>query len=316
MEPSRISLERISLAGKFIDPVFLDTPQYESESLNAVLGTRLVLKVETTNPIRSFKGRGAEFLVSQRTDRTPLLCASAGNFGQAMAYACRKRGIQLIVYAATTANAYKVERMRSLGAEVVLHGHDFDAAKEEARRVARTQGYPMIEDGLAVETIEGAGTIGLELLEAGHLDVMLIALGNGALFNGVASVFKHKRPGTKRIAVQAAGAPAMADSWKTGRLVSYPTLNTIADGIGVRIPIPEALADMNPLVDDVITVREDSIIEGMRLIHSHAGIVAEPSGAVGIAAILETPDRFRGHRTGTVICGGNLTNEQCKLWLT
>lgn len=316
MEPSRISLERISLARKFIDPVFLDTPQYELDSLNAVLGTRVVLKVETTNPIRSFKGRGAEFLVSQRADRTPLLCASAGNFGQAMAYACRKRGIRLMVYAATTANAYKVERMRSLGAEVILHGHDFDAAKEEARRVARTQGYPMIEDGLAVETIEGAGTIGLELLDAGQLDVMLIALGNGALFNGIASVIKHRFPVTKRIAVQAAGAPAMADSWKTGRLVSYPTLNTIADGIGVRIPIPEALADMSPLVDDIITVREESIIEAMRLIHSHAGIVAEPSGAVGIAAILENPDRFRGHRTGTVICGGNLTNEQCRLWLT
>lgn len=316
MEPSRISLERISLARKFIDPVFLDTPQYELDSLNAVLGTRVVLKVETTNPIRSFKGRGAEFLVSQRADRTPLLCASAGNFGQAMAYACRKRGIRLMVYAASTANAYKVERMRSLGAEVILHGHDFDSAKEEARRVARTQGYPMIEDGLAVETIEGAGTIGLELLDAGQLDVMLIALGNGALFNGIASVLKHRLPVTKRIAVQAAGAPAMADSWKTGRLVSYPTLNTIADGIGVRIPIPEALADMSPLVDDIITVREESIIEAMRLIHSHAGIVAEPSGAVGIAAILENPDRFRGHRTGTVICGGNLTNEQCRLWLT
>lgn len=232
-----------------------------------------------------------------------------------MAYACRKRGTRLIVYAATTANAYKVERMRALGAEVILFGEDFDASKEHAKQVAREQGYIMIEDALTVETVEGAGTIGLELTNAGEFNVLLIALGNGALFNGVSTVYKSLRPKTKRIAVQAEGAPAMAESWKSGMLVSYPHIHTIADGIGVRLPIQEAVNDMRSLADDVITVREHSIIEAMNLLHEHAGIVVEPSGAVGIAAILEDRPRFEGMRVATIICGGNLTESQRKAWL-
>lgn len=232
-----------------------------------------------------------------------------------MAYACRQKGIRLLVYAAVNANPLKVERMRALGAEVRLSGNDFDAAKERARQDARHEGLMMIEDGSAVETIEGAGTIATELLKVGTLDAVLIPLGNGALFNGMATVLKALSPQTKRIAVQAAGAPAMADSWKAGRLISYPTINTIADGIGVRLPIAEALSDMQSLADDVITVTEASILEGMRRIHSHVGIVPEPSAAVGVAAMLEDRDRFAGLRTATVLCGGNLTDEQMKVWL-
>ncbi len=232
-----------------------------------------------------------------------------------MAYACRKRDVRLLVYAATTANAYKIERMRALGAEVILYGEDFDSSKEQARRVARDQGYTMVEDALNIETVEGAGTIGLELVEAGELEVLLIALGNGALFNGIATVFKSLHPKTKCIAVQAAGAPAMAESWKSGKLVSYQSIHTIADGIGVRLPIQEALNDMQFLADDVITVPEHAIIEAMNLVHEHAGIVVEPSGAVGVAAIIEDRERFAGMRVATVICGGNLTETQRKAWL-
>ena len=232
-----------------------------------------------------------------------------------MAYACRKRDVRLVVYAATTANAYKIERMRALGAEVILYGEDFDSSKEQARRVGRDQGYTMVEDSLNIETVEGAGTIGMELLEAGEIDVLLIALGNGALFNGIATVFKSLRPKTKCIAVQAAGAPAMAESWKSGKLVSYASIHTIADGIGVRLPVQEALNDMQFLADDVITVREHTIIEAMNLIHDHAGIVVEPSGAVGISAVIEDRERFAGLRVATVICGGNLTEMQRKAWL-
>ncbi len=283
--------------------------------MSSAIGANLLLKVETLNPIRSFKGRGADFLLSQRSSKDPHICASAGNFGQAMAYACGSRGGSLIVYAATTANPFKVERMRALGAEVILYGDDFDSSKEEAKRVARERGYAFTEDALTIETVEGAGTIGLELAAAGPIDVLLIALGNGALFNGIATVFKALSPATKRIAVQAAGAPAMAESWRAKRLVTYPVIHTIADGIGVRLPIPEALQDMDSLADDVVTVQEDSIIKAMRLIHIHAGIVAEPSGAVGIAAILEDKSRFSKGRVATVICGGNLTEEQYKVWL-
>ncbi len=283
--------------------------------MGLAIEANLLIKVETVNPIRSFKGRGADFLLSQHSNKVPHICPSAGNFGQAMAYACRSRGEKLIVYAAITANPFKVERMRALGAEVILHGDDFDSSKEEARRVAKARGYVFTEDALTIETVEGAGTIGLELAAAGPIDILLIALGNGALFNGIATVFKSLRPATQRIAVQAAGAPAMAESWRAKRLITYPTIHTIADGIGVRLPIPEALKDMESLADDVITVKEDSILKAMRLIHTHAGILSEPSGAVGIAAILEDQKRFSTGRIATVICGGNLTEEQCKAWL-
>jgi len=312
----RLSLKRIEQAAKSIDPVFLNSPQFECEPLNKVLGTRLVLKVETLNPIRSFKGRRADFLVSQVKGEDRLVCASAGNFGQAMAYACRKHGFNLTVYSSTYANPFKVERMRSLGAKVILRGDDFDAAKHEARHAALEQNYRFIEDSRDIETAEGAGTIGLEWLSFPEpLDALLIPLGNGAMINGIARVIKARSPKTQIIAIQAAGAPAMIESWRAGRVIIHDRIRTIADGIGVRVPVPEALEDMRNLVDNAILVGEDTILKAMRLIHRYVGIVAEPSGAVGIAAILEQPKRFDERCVGTIICGGNLTLEQMQAWL-
>lgn len=311
----RISLERIRKAAETIDPVFLNTPKYNCEPLSELLGVDLLLKIETLNPIRSFKGRGADFLLSQLTNESQLMCASAGNFGQAMAFTCRKRKVKLVVYAATNANPYKIERMRALGADVILFGDDFDSAKEEAKRQSKRAGIRMIEDALAIETVEGAGTIGLELLNVGRLDAVLIPLGNGALFNGIAKVFKDLRPETRMIAVQAAGAPAMIESWRSGKMIIHDNVNTIADGIAVRIPIPEALAEMKSLADEAILVQENSILRAMKLLHIHTGLVPEPSAAVGIAAILESKNKFTGKKLGTIICGGNLTERQIREWL-
>ena len=313
----RLALELVEDAARTIDPVFLNTPQFLCEPLGAELGVRVALKVETLNPIRSFKGRGADFLVSQATDKSAMICASAGNFGQAMAYAGRKHGIEVTVYASASANPLKLERMRALGAKVILHGADFDAAKLEARRVASDSGARFVEDGLDIETLAGAGTMGLEWLAfPERLDALLIPLGNGAMFNGVARVLKARRPETRMIAVQAKGASAMLESWRARMVIAHDRLETIADGIGVRIPIPQALEDMNGLIDDGILVDEASIVRGMRLLQTHAGIVAEPSAAVGIAALLEEPDRFRDQVVGTIVCGGNMTNEQMRTWLS
>lgn len=312
----RLSLGRVERAAGVIDPVFLDSPQFECEPLGEELGVRMAIKVETLNPIRSFKGRGTEFLVSEAEEGVPLVCASAGNFGQAMAYSCRKRGLDLTVYASTNANPLKVGRMKALGARVVLHGADFDEAKMEARRVARGRGARFVEDSLDVETLEGAGTMGLEWLRFPEpLDALLVPLGNGAMFNGMAGVMKDRSPGTNMVVVQASGAPAMVESWRTGRLVAHDRVETVADGIGVRVPVPQALEDMDGLVDDAVLVGEDSIIEAMRLLHRHAGVVAEPSGAVGVAAVMERPDLFRGQLVGTIICGGNLTADRMREWL-
>jgi threonine dehydratase len=309
-------MERIAQAYHTIDPVFLNTPQYKNESLGEYLQNELVLKVETTNPLRSFKGRGCDWLVTQLAHEGQLMCASAGNFGQAMAYACRKKGIHLTVYASIHANPLKLERMQSMGAEVIQHGEDFDCAKLKAKTVAQKSGVRFVEDSLDIETVEGAGTIGLELLRFPEkIDFLLIALGNGALFNGIAKVFKQQSQATKVIAVSAAGAPAMIESWRKGEIINHKAVNTIADGIAVRLPIPEALQDMHGLADEGLLVREESILLAMKLLHQHAGLVAEPSAAVGIAAILEHRNKFKDKRVATIICGGNLTKQQMEIWL-
>ena len=312
----RLSLERIEQAARIIDPVFLHSPQFVCEPLSDELGVRLLLKIETLNPLRSFKGRGAAYCVSQLPADARIVCASAGNFGQAMAYACRKRGLALTVYASVNANPFKVERMRALGANVALFGEDFDAAKIEAKRFASHTGARMIEDSLDPATGEGAGTIGLELLASPErLETLLVPLGNGAMLGGIARVIKARSPETRVIAVQSTGAPAMVESWRAGRVIVHERMETIADGIGVRVPVPEALADLHGLVDDALLVRDETIIAAMRLLHRYAGVVVEPSGAVGVAAILEHPGMFHDQLVGTIICGGNLTVEQMGKWL-
>ncbi len=315
MNTSRISIAAIEEAFQKIDPVFLHTPQYINEPLSALLGVTLILKVETLNPIRSFKGRGADWLVSKAAS-APMICASAGNFGQAMAYACRKRNIALTVYASEKANPFKIKRMKSYGAQVILFGEDFDAAKLEAKRVAKEKGIRFVEDSLDIETVEGAGTIGLELLTfPQNIDALLIPLGNGAMINGIAKMYKEKRSTTQVVAVQAAGASAMVESWQSGKVISHPDVKTIADGIAVRIPVPQALEDMKGLIDDAALVKEESIFKAMKLLHVHTGLVVEPSGAVGIAALLEHPEKFKGKTVATILCGSNLTEEQMKHWL-
>jgi threonine dehydratase len=312
---SRVKMEIVEKSREKINPVFLNSPQYIHEPLAKLLGCNLVLKIETLNPIRSFKGRGSEWLVSQAKE-DHLMCASAGNFGQAMAYSCRERNKKLTIYASTNANKLKVERMRSLGAEVILHGDDFDAAKLEAKNKAKENKIRFVEDSFDIETLEGAGTIALELLQFPEkIDSLIIPLGNGAMFNGIAKIFKERSPATNMIIVQAEGAPAMVESWKAGTMISHQQVNTIADGIAVRLPVPIALDDMTGLVDDAVLVKEESILTAMKLLHVHAGIVAEPSGAVGFAAILENKVKFEGKTVATIICGGNLTEEQIKKWL-
>lgn len=311
----RLSLDDVARAARTINPLFLHSPQFECEPLGAALGTRLSVKVETMNPIRCFKGRGADYLVAQARPSEPLVCASAGNFGQAMAFAARARGHTLTVYASVNANTLKIDRMRALGATVILEGEDFDAAKQAARTATALSGVRFVEDGLDLETLAGAGTIALEWLQAATVpDLFCIPLGNGALFSGFARVVKALRPAARVIAVQAAGAPAMVESWKAGRLIAHDRIDTIADGIGVRVPIAQALDDLRDLMDDALLVSEANIRRAMQLIHEHTGLVAEPSAAVGVAALLEHSTRLRDQHVGTVFCGSNVTAQQLHDW--
>ena len=318
----RLSLARIARAAGRIDPVFLDSPQFICEPVSERLGRELTLKVETVNPIRCFKGRGTSWFVAERPDdgRT-LVCASAGNFGQGLAHACRRAGRPLVVYAARGANPLKVERMRALGAEVRLAGADFDAAKDAARDWAAANDAVLVVDGLAPAIAEGAGTIARELLARGDaFDAVVVPVGNGALITGMARWIKAAAPATRVIGVCSRGAPVMADAFRAGAAsaaIAAPPA-TIADGIAVRVAIREAVDDMRGLVDDVVCVDDAALLTAMRLVHQHAGLVVEPSGAAGLAALLSMPALLAdlaARSVATVLCGGNLTAEQQLAWL-
>ena len=315
----RLSLANIARSAQVIPPGFLNSPQYDCEPLSEALGCHLTIKLDFTNPIRSFKGRGASFLISEMLrcgGARALVCASAGNWGQAMAYACRSHGLPIVIYAAVNANPLKVERMRALGAEVRLEGDDFDAAKDAAKRFAVSVDGWMVEDGLDAAISEGHGTIAIEFLARGDaFDAVTIPLGNGAMLAGMARWLKAASPATRVLGVCAMGADAMEKSWRSKTIVTQPKACTIADGIAVRVPIPEAVDDLQGLIDDVLLVDDEQIKTAMRLVHRHAGLLLEPAGAVGVAAIVAHPGAFAGQRVATVLCGSNITQAQIDTYL-
>jgi threonine dehydratase/peptide deformylase len=346
----RLSLDRIAEAARAIDPVFLRSPQFVCEPLAERVGARLTLKVETVNPIRSFKGRGADYAVGKLVERVPddrspaehsergggdpagfaggaggeaprgIVCASAGNFGQGMAYACRRRGLPITVFAATGANPLKLDRMRALGAEVRLAGADLEEAKQTARAHAAERGARFVEDGADPHISEGAGTIAVELLAGGDaFDAVIVPVGDGALINGVARWIKAASPATRVIGVCSRGAPALAEAWRRQRAglpapgpAAMP--GTIADGIAVRIPIAASVEDMRDTVDDLVEIDDAALVTALRALHAHAGLVGEPAGVAGLAALLaraiDVAPSGAPLRIATVICGGNATREQ------
>jgi len=312
-----ISADRIRDAAGLIDPVFLHSPQYECQPLSERLGVTTLLKVESANPIRSFKGRGADYLMHVLADDARrIVCASAGNFGQGMAYACRKRNKPITVFAARTANPLKVERMKALGAHVELTGDDFDQAKDAAKNHARENAGFYVEDGKLAPIAEGAGTIAVELTDDSEpLDAIFVPLGNGALVNGIGTWIKHHAPRTRVIAVCAQNAPSMALSFEANTAITAPS-STIADGIAVRVPVPEAVAAMASTVDEVMLVTDDEMLQSMRALLDDAGLIVEPAGAAGVAAIQKRAQELANKRVATILTGGNLTAQQIAEWLT
>lgn len=317
--------ERIEAAHAAIPAPFRDTPQFVSPALSDALGARAQVKVETLNPIRSFKARGACWFGARRGaeavrdasgHRAGWVTGSAGNFGQGLAFAARRAGIPLTVFSSLRANPGKVAAMRGLGAEVRLAGDDFDAAKDAARIFAAEVGAVFVEDGREPEITEGAGTIALECFagpcsgteEPG--DVLVSPVGNGALLGGMGLWCRAFRPEVRVVGVVAATAPVMRRAWETGDPSPSPDPpRTAADGIAVRVPVPEAVEVLRSVVDEVVEVSESSLREAVRLLHRTLGLVVEPAGAAGVAAVIEHPDRFAGQRPVLPLCGGNAAPE-------
>ncbi len=300
-----LKLENIARAAAVIDPVFRDSPQFLDEQLCAALGRRTIVKVETANPIRSFKGRGADFLMRSFDPRLKVVCASAGNFGQAIAYAGRSRGMTVEVFVPTDVNPDKLARMKSLGATVTVVGADFEISKQHARRkAAEDPGCVFVEDGEDPSISEGAGTIGIELLRAGNIDTIVLPVGDGALITGIGTWVKEHSPKTKIIGVCPSGSPAMVESWRAGKAISTAEANTIADGIAVTVPVARSVERMRNVVDGMVLVDDAQLLDAMRVAASTLGLVLEPSGAAGLAAI--RVHNLPGVQRATVLTGSNI----------
>lgn len=315
----RLDIDRIEAAAASINPVFLNTPQYVCESLSRALGCRVVLKVETLNPVRCFKGRGTEVVLARlqsRGDTTSVVCASAGNLGQALAYGGRMRNFDVTVTASAAANPLKVGKMRWLGANVVLVDGEIEAALEAAIEHSKRTGALLVEDSKNIDTCEGAATMGLELAKLPHpLDAVLVSLGAGAMATGIGYALQCRRPEVKVVSVQPRNAPAMTLSHRARRVVDPGAPSTIADGVAGRYVIPEVLDDLLAVVSETELVREESIKEAIRLLYLHSGLIVEPSAALGVAALLEAPERYAGKTVATVLCGGNVAPKDFEAWL-
>jgi threonine dehydratase len=297
--------ENIDAAAGCIDPAFLNSPQVVDASMTRRLGRELILKLEIFNPVRCFKGRGADFFMRGVGPGTQVVCASAGNFGQAIAYAARARGIRTTVFCAEGANPVKIARIRDLGARVRMEGADFDAAKDAARAYAADREERLfVEDGHEPRVSEGAGTIAAELAPL-QPDVIFVPVGNGALISGIGCWMKARSPGTRIVGVCAAGAPAMAESWRRGSLVTSDQVTTIADGVAVRVPVPAALTWMGEFVDDMMLLDDAQLREALRIARDTIGLILEPSGVLGIAAALEY--RSRGRKLAAIVTGSNFS---------
>ena len=267
MQGTRLDTARIQATRRLIDPVFLDTPLYRCHAVEQSLGCAVDTKLETANPVRSFKARGTEVIASLLADNgsPAVMCGSAGNLGQALAWSGRARGLEVTVVASRFAPAVKLDRIRALGARLELVDGDNEMARARAAAIARHDGIGLLDDSLDIETCEGAATIGLELVDAGSsFDAVLIALGGGALATGVGHVMKAFAPDVEVICIQPAGAPAMTQSWHQRRVVTTDSADTIADAVAGRFPIAEVLKDLLVVADDAVLVQEASIVAGMR----------------------------------------------------
>ncbi len=290
-----------------IDPVFRDSPQYVSEALGEEVGFRPLLKVETLNPVRCFKGRGGSVLAAQAAPGDVLACASAGNFGQGVAYGARAAGLRCVVYASGAAQPDKLARMRALGADVRLVAGDFDAAKDAAEAAAAEEGMRSIVDGREPEIALGAGTIARELTAWPEpIDAVVIPVGNGSLAWGMTTWLAAHAPETELIGVGPTGAPMMEHAWRTGSLESFGPTDTIADGLAARVPVAEAVHALRATLHRFVLVDDDRLRDAMALLADRCGVLTEPSGAAGLAGALVLRRELAGRTVAFPVTGSNV----------
>jgi threonine dehydratase len=277
-----------------------------------VAGRKVLLKLENKQRTRSFKLRGALNAISAqgRLREGEFYTASAGNHGLGAAAAARLLGGRAVIVVYSGASREKIRRIAKVGGRIVEIGRDYDEAEELAMELARKEGKPFLHPFDDPNVIAGQGTVALEMYEQDkNIDQLLVPVGGGGLISGSSLVARTLNPGVEVVGIQPAESPAMVRSLEAKAIIETPIGNTICDALAGRFVSQTTLDMTSRYADRVIEVQEDSIVESMRIIQREMGIIAEPSAAVGIAAILENQVEAQ-RRTAAIISGGNISKEQ------
>ena len=303
-----VTLEDVRAAAAALRGAIVDTPCLQSRTLSDVTGADVYLKFENLQFTAAFKERGAlnKLLSLTAPQRAAgVIAASAGNHAQGLAYHARRLGIPAVIVMPRFTPNIKVERTHGHGAEVVLHGDNFDAAQAHAQTLAAARGLTPVHPYDDEKIIAGQGTLALEMLAAWpQLDVLVVPVGGGGLIAGIATAAKAIRPGIEIIGVQAERYPSMYRAVR-GEPAQFGT-STIAEGIAVKTPGTLTLPVVRELVDDIVLVSESALEEAIVMLLEIEKTVVEGAGAAGLAALLANPQRFKGKRAGLILCGGNI----------
>jgi len=286
------------------------TPLYEWPALSQLLGCRYFLKLENHTPTTAFKVRGGIYLVSRLSDdekRRGIIGCTTGNHGQSLALAARLFHVRCVLVVPQRNNPDKIAAMRSLGAELVEHGRDFDEAKAHCEELRHREGLRYVHSADEPDLIAGVGTYAVEIFDAlPQPDVLLVPVGLGSGICGCALVAAARRLGCRVIGVQSEGAPAVTLSWREGREVSTDEIRTFAEGMATRAPARLTLEIMRRLVHDMVLVGDAELEDAIRLLLRTTHNLAEGAGAASTSAAFKMREQLAGKTVVGVLSGGNL----------
>jgi threonine dehydratase len=287
------------------------SPCVRSEMLSRITGQGVYLKLENLQMTGSFKERGALNRIAMLTPEQAkhgVVAASAGNHAQGVAYHATLRGIRSVIVMPLTTPLVKVTATRDFGAEVVLHGANYEEACTEATRLCAEQRMTFIHPFDDLLVMAGQGTIGLEMLEQVEgLEAVVVPIGGGGLISGIACAVKESNPKVRVIGVQTERLPSMKEALAEHHPVTLPAATTIADGIAVRRAGDLTLPVVEKYVDEIVTVDEDEIASAILTLLEREKTLAEGAGATALAALLQQRTSLpKGTKTGVLVCGGNI----------
>jgi threonine dehydratase len=310
-----ITITDVYKARQVIAPYLQPTPLHHYHGLSQLLNAKVYVKHENHQPVGAFKVRGGINLIanlSPEERQRGVITASSGNHGQSIAYAARLFGVRATIMLPENANPVKVEAIRAMGAEIVLHGRDFDDAREFAESQAQKTGARFVSSGNEPLLISGVGTYSLEIIERlPEVETIIVPVGGGSGVSGCCIVAKSINPAIRVIGVQAEKAPSAYLSWKAGQRVEAK-METFAEGLATRAPFDLPQSIMRELLDDFILVSENEMREAIRLLIEHTRNLPETAGAASLAAALKLKMSLAGKTVALVMSGGNITLGQLR----